>query len=259
MQIKRLLRGVMPFEIVDRHRQRCRMRGLGLSPTPERAAAVEICRYDLWPTFLRRGSRAWNLVDVGANDGLFIAAVHSLVELQSVFAFEPLAACHAPLERALSGVRCHQLFRAAVGAIPGELELNCTRNSKMSSVLKPRSEIAKAYQVSDFQVVGRAKVPLVTLDATLPDDLPIDLLKVDVQGFEREVLAGASRTLHRTRSVLLEVNYRQHYEGGAGFEEMLALLHSSGFRVFGISAPYCSRELGPLWADAMFVRLDELH
>jgi len=65
---------------------------LGLPNTRETAAAVEGCRYNLWPSFLCADAPPWSLVDVGANDGGFLSSVLQLVSPREVFVFEPLPA-----------------------------------------------------------------------------------------------------------------------------------------------------------------------
>lgn len=252
--IKHFLRWLAPAGIVGAHRRRFRMSRLGLPGCKQLAEAVETCRYELWPDFLRRREEPWTLVDVGANEGDFLSAVGQLAELKSVFAYEPLPVCHSSLEKRLQNMKSGHLFQAAVGASAGELIINFTGDSKMSSALKPKSEVSAAYQAHDFEIKEKLTVSVVTLDETLPADAEIGLLKVDVQGFEMEVFRGAEQTLARSRAVLLEVNYVQHYEGGATFDVMFEFLRERGFRIHGISAPYGGGPEGPLWADAMFVK-----
>ena len=254
MNGRELIRCFTPHGLIEAHRRRFRLGRLGIPTDAATLAAVDSCRYELWPSFLRRGAPAWTLVDVGANEGGFVGAVTSLVKLRAVHAFEPLPACHKLLEQELSKHDDAHLYRCAVGAQAGELEIHYTGDSKMSSALKPKPNIASAYQTGDLMVRQKIKVPVVTLDEALAGVEQIDLLKVDVQGFEMEVFRGATQTLARSRAVLLEVNYVQHYENAASFEDVFDFLRVRQFRVVGISPPYGSGSEGPLWADAMFVR-----
>src|SRR5205085_9106313 len=93
----------------------------------------------------------------------------------------------------------------------------------------------------------------VRLDDVITPDAQVGLLKIDVQGYEMEVLRGAARTLRQTDALLIEVNYTPHYGGAVSFDDLHAFLNTTGFHLYGISAPY-GDENRPLWADAMYVR-----
>lgn len=253
-QIKGLARNLLPYGIVDSHQRGFILGRLSLPNTREMIAAVEGCRYNLWPSYLRADSPPWVLVDVGANNGGFLSSVLQLVSLREVFVFEPLPACQSSLQELLGKHSSAHLFQCAVGSAKGELELRCTGDSKMSSALEPALNIESLYESGCFKVVRKVSVPVVSLDDVLPEGLSVDLLKIDVQGFELEVLKGAARTLKRTRSVLLEVNYVEHYKGGASFENVYDVMCGHGFKIYGVSAPYGGGKGGPLWADAMFVK-----
>lgn len=258
MNFKHCFRNVLPHFLVERRRRIFRLRRLGVAANfatnQEYEGAVSGCRFDLWPVFLRH-SKDWTLVDVGANEGDFIQAVTLLAKPAAVIAFEPLPACQTRLASLLANIPGGQLVRTAVGAAPGEVELNCTGNSKMSSVLPPQPGIEAFYANGDYAVLQRLKVRVVRLDDVVAPETRIGLLKIDVQGYEMEVLRGATRTLRQTAALLIEVNYTPHYEGAVGFNDLHAFLTAAGFHLHGISAPYCD-ENRPLWADAMYVRND---
>lgn len=52
---------------------------------------------------------------------------------------------------------------------------------------------------------------------------------------------------------LIEMNYVPHYESGSLFHDVYDFMIKAGFRLVGVSAPYCD-DKRPLWADAMFER-----
>jgi FkbM family methyltransferase len=82
-------------------------------------------------------------------------------------------------------------------------------------------------------------VRLTTLDREFPPDARIGVLKVDVEGHEAAVLAGADRLLaaHAIRDVV----YEEHAPGAG---PATALLLSRGYRVFGISKGLLGPALG---------------
>ena len=254
--LKDALRWLTPNGVIEAHRRQFRMNRLGLPSSEALATAVEECRYDLWPSALKEPDKPWTLVDVGANEGEFSAAAATLARLNGVHAFEPQPICHESLKKVLSKVPNSQCYPMAVGDAPGELELYCTANSRMASLLRPESGISASYTGNNFDVEERLKVPIATLDDALPQDLKIGLLKIDVQGYEISVLKGAERILQSTTALLLEMNYVPHYEGGATFDEVYQYVRSRGFQIFAISAPHIGRSAPgvPLWADALFVR-----
>lgn len=251
-----ILRSVVPHGLIERRRRAFRLRRLGLNlsklkPLIAEQASAD-CHFELWPAFLKQASD-WTLLDIGANEGAFIRAATLLAQPRAVFAFEPQTVCRPLLESVLGKYTGGQLVLAAVGAQPGEIEFNCTGNSKMASVLTPQREIEDAYSADDYTIVQKVKVPVVRLDDVIPAGTNVGLLKLDVQGYELEALRGAARVLRETRALLVEANYVPHYEGAVDFDTLHRFLGDAGFRLHGVSAPFMGKD-GPLWADAMYVR-----
>jgi hypothetical protein len=61
-----------------------------------------------------------------------------------------------------------------------------------------------------------------------------ELLKLDVQGFELEVLKGATRALAQARYVLLEVSIVQYNEGSPLIEQVLSWMAGQGYRTIDV-------------------------
>jgi FkbM family methyltransferase len=174
-------------------------------------AAVSITRYTLLPRAVRDELRV--VVDVGANRGDWSDAILRLARPDVLIAFEPNPAVFASLEARLGprGVRCVQ---AAAGARGGRITLNVEAHSELSSI---RALSARGRRIHGIELspTRQVEVPLVTLDSELDGFGEISLLKLDVQGYEAEVLAGSERVLNRTRCLLTEVLYERDYYGGA--------------------------------------------
>jgi FkbM family methyltransferase len=85
-----------------------------------------------------------------------------------------------------------------------------------------------------------AQLPMTTLDHTLaqkPKPQPY-FLKLDVQGYELEVLRGAERTLANTEAALLEVSLMEYNQGAPLFAEVVAFMQARSFVVYDISGFY---------------------
>jgi FkbM family methyltransferase len=252
-KIRRWIGSVAPSGLVDRRRRNFRLKRLGLPNSETMAEDANTVRFELWPPWLKKPSTPRTLVDVGANFGDFTDAMGRICMLETVHAFEPLAECQLTLERILHRLPSGHLHQHLVGSAPGKVSFHQTSNSKMASILKPLPSIVQQYPAGDMDVTTLVEADVVCLDDALPPDMKIDLLKVDVQGYELPVLHGAVSTLSRTAALLIEVNYVAHYERASTFDEIYGLVRDLGFRTFGISAPYLGTD-GPLWADAMFVK-----
>ena len=79
---------------------------------------------------------------------------------------------------------------------------------------------------------------MTTLDRLLDDLAEVSLLKIDVQGYEKPVLAGASQTLTKTKFLLIELNFMPQYDGGSWLGEVHEILtREFGFFLANASAP----------------------
>ena len=102
-------------------------------------------------------------------------------------------------------------------------------------------------------------VPITTLDLWVKKRrlTHIDLLKVDTQGFDLEVLRGASVTLSNktVKTLLVEVNFVSLYEGQCSFGEIKSFLKDKGY---GLMALYevARVNLRMGWATACFQLID---
>jgi hypothetical protein len=92
------------------------------------------------------------------------------------------------------------------------------------------------------------------LDDLLVDVEDVSLLKIDVQGAERCVLAGARSVLQRTTAVELEVNFRHHYAGDSLFCELDEAMLAAGFRLHYLGNLHQAPSVALLWGDAVYVR-----
>ena len=97
-------------------------------------------------------------------------------------------------------------------------------------------------------------LPMSTLDTVVPAGTRRALLKLDVQGYELEVLAGATRTLATASAVVLEVSLLPYNEGAPLFGEVVAFMRSRGFLVYDIVSTRRRRADSALFqADIVFV------
>jgi FkbM family methyltransferase len=193
------------------------------------------------------------VVDVGANTGQWLSAMQKLASIKRAEVFEPNPEAFKILSSNLGnkpGIRLHQ---TALGMRSEVSTLHVTRASSLASLLPPAKMLEAQYS-SHASIVNEIQVPVTTLDAVLSEEVAIDLLKIDVQGFERSVLTGATKALKRTRALLIEVNFVSHYEGDDTFDSLTHLItRELGFEFWDMSLPHRGPEGRALWSDAVFI------
>lgn len=152
------------------------------------------------------------VVDVGANVGQFSTAIRTFYPAASSVAVEPDPDVHALLARNAEVLGRTRTICAAAGAASGTLPLHRHHLSAMST-LRPGA-------VETYDPANTIEVPVRTLDEMTADLQSVDLLKIDVEGFELEALRGAVELLGRSRFLLVEV--------GLGREDVTANLDVLG-------------------------------
>ena len=88
------------------------------------------------------------------------------------------------------------------------LEKNCTINCIPRNQAVGSTDGFISLTEDDFtqakRVAGEGKIPMVTIDGLEYDN--VDLIKIDVEGYEMEVLKGAEQTLNTCQYIMIELN-----------------------------------------------------
>lgn len=201
---------------------------------------------------------AANIVfDIGANVGQFSRQLRAAGYTGKIVSFEPLTDAHAKLLRHSCNDDLWIVHsRGALGDHTGEIEINVSQNSVSSSVLPMLDTHLKAANNSSY--VSSEICPISVLDDIAPLYLSFDrnlFIKIDTQGFERQVLQGGLITLKETSGVLLELSLVPLYEGQALWLDMIEFLQAQGFNLWSIQPGFCDPSTGrTLQIDAIFMR-----
>jgi FkbM family methyltransferase len=197
------------------------------------------------------------VLDVGANVGQYGSMLREWGYPGRIVSFEPQAEAHGALERRAAPDPAWQIApRMALGQRAGAIAIEVSAESDMSSIL-PQSALLRQISPSSA-VVGRETVPLCRLDEVAasylcPDDRAF--LKIDVQGYEAEVLSGAGGLLERLAGVQLEMSLVPLYQGERDFRGLLDDLAALGFEPWLFLPGYFERKLArQLQLDGVFMR-----
>lgn len=181
-------------------------------------------------------SKISNVMDIGANVGQFGLDIRRHGFQGQIFSYEPVHKAFMSLTQTTEKFQPWKPFKLGLGSAESELEINVSGNSGLSSsILEMRSLHLENFPNS--ATVAKQKISISTVDKQLtvlgiqPDEL---MMKIDVQGFEAEVLKGASRSLSSIPLCYLEVSIAQLYEGELTFLQMLNELSKYGHEVIDV-------------------------
>lgn len=207
------------------------------------------CWYDVQRFAATR--RLTIIFDVGANVGQTVGGLVKYFPLADIYCFEPGSAPFAKLSAAFgqrSNVRC---IKMALGATRETKKLYVAADSELNTFVADgprqdrlqRSELANVETVDSFcqaHNIGQ-----------------IDILKMDVQGWESEVLRGADRILaaNKVRFVISEVGFSRRDSDMAYFADIHATLEDRGFRFCGLYDAFRWGERKPYvgFANALYL------
>jgi FkbM family methyltransferase len=198
------------------------------------------------------------VLDVGANIGQFGQCLREHGYHGRIVSFEPLSrAYEVLLDRRRDDPLWTVAPRMALGATRGEVRLHISGNSESSSIL----DMLPAHLVGapDSRYTGSEVVSLETLDSVWDKVVPAEhravFLKIDVQGYESEVLRGADHALRNVVGVQVELSLVPLYDGQALYQDLMDRLGALGFELCGVATGFVDPATGrTLQLDGIFLR-----
>jgi FkbM family methyltransferase len=183
------------------------------------------------------------IVDIGANSGEWTRTALSIWPEARAIMVEPNA-LHAGALGTLAGELNATVSSDLLGAEDGrEVDFHVMQagTATGSSVFPERSDVARTIE----------RRRLRSLDSLLAGE-PADLLKIDTQGYELEILAGAARSLPAAKAVILETSLIEVNEACPILHEVVAYMHERGFVAFDVLEMHRRR------TDATLLQIDIL-
>ena len=198
------------------------------------------------------------VIDVGANVGQFASHMRKDIGYRGrIVSFEPLAAAFRELQKRASGDADWRVYNYALGARDDSVDLHVTANSFSSSIRAPLPGLVAIE--ADCRPVERQRIRVRTLDSVFDEvcgDAGSVYLKIDTQGFEKQVIDGAERVLRCIHTVQMEMSLVPLYDGEPLFDGLCKLMAERGFGLMSLEPAFVNPSTGQmLQVDGLFHRL----
>jgi FkbM family methyltransferase len=167
------------------------------------------------------------VIDVGANVGQFGKSLRESGYRGRIISFEPIASAFQELSKAAQGDGDWEANQCGLGAASGSAKLKVSELSVFSSILDSTS--AGGLHDKRMAVDHIEEIPIRTLDEIASGIQGKILLKVDTQGYERQVIEGGRQILPRLAGIMLELPIIHTYEGVWQFHEAVKFMDDAGF------------------------------
>lgn len=200
------------------------------------------------------------ILDAGASYGRISKKLLRLFPDANVYAFEPNPIyLETLLQIQKENIQLHPYF-AALSDFVGTSDFYVTQAPSDSSLLAPEQRL-KAISPTGASLKKTLRVDVTTIDqwAEQNGNLPIQLMKFDIQGAELKALQGGVNILHSSAMLIYtEVWFYPVYQGCALIGDIDSFLRQNGFELFDLFKPHYDK-LGRLaWANVIYINSGKL-
>jgi len=152
-------------------------------------------------------------IDIGANVGLWSCDL--VKSFDHIIAFEPVAEFIECFKKNVSKTN-YTIHQMALGRTESFIEMNIVQGNTGHTHIDQTS-------------MGKGTIPLKTLDSFNLTN--VDMIKIDVEGFEGEILAGAMKTIEQNKPVLVIEQQKHEYQNDMNETPAIKILEGWGYQV----------------------------
>ena len=228
-----------------------------------RRAGYDIVPYDFlhYPDLKRRIQLIEHfgidlILDVGANQGQYAMTMRKLGFSGRIISFEPLSSAFSKLEEHAGNDPKWQTVNLALGNKDETTTINIAPKSQASSLRKMKPALQEIEP--NLAYTGTEEVEVRTLDTILHRYIGGEekiYLKLDTQGYEKNIIDGAIKSLHKIAGIQMELSLVELYDGETLFADMITYLQDCGYALMSVEPGFFDKSSGRLLqADTIFYR-----
>jgi FkbM family methyltransferase len=194
------------------------------------------------------------VVDIGANRGQFSLATRKWAPNARIISFEPLPGPAAVFRKIFHRDKAVTLHEAGIGPEQGQCAIHVSARDDSSSLLAlSKLQVEHFPGTAEVGTLSVYVAPLADFVEAAEIAAPA-MLKLDVQGFELEVLKGCESLLSSFSCIYCECSFVELYRGQALATEIVEWVSSRGFRLAGVFNCVYDKRGRSLQADFLFER-----
>ncbi len=200
------------------------------------------------------------VLDVGANKGQYGRELIRNGFQGKIVSFEPLPSALDKLQLNRWGFSDWKVEPFALGAENSIATLNVSQNSQSSS-LQPMLP-AHIQAAPSAAYVSTCEVDVRRLDDVFDQYYQPGqncYMKLDVQGHEQRVIAGALESLPRITAIQMELSIEPLYEGQESWQQSIESMKELGYKLMLLTPGFRDQTTGEMMqADGVFIRNDAI-
>jgi len=173
------------------------------------------------------------IIDVGGADGTTPKIFSKAFPNKIIYVFEPICENYRAIRKLIKEYPNIKLIEKAAGSSEGKTTINKANRITSSSILELNADQESSVFAEQLKNEGKENIEITMIDNVIPQGNTA-LLKIDVQGFELEVLRGAGRILKNTKVIVLEMNNHDGYKGAPKYFEIDEYLRKNNFTLYDI-------------------------
>ena len=196
---------------------------------------------------LVRGKKIDTLLDIGANSGQYASLMREYGYKGNIISFEPLKDAFEELK--MNSIKDNNWLvnNYAIGDKNATSLINIAGNSFSSSILDMLPSHLNSAPESKY--VAKEEIQIKKLDSIFDSFIKNGdkvMMKIDVQGFEKNVLDGANKSLNRIEIIQLEMSVIPLYENEMILVDMINYLDNKNYKLFSLENGYFDSHTGKL-------------